>query len=535
MNRSDFITAGALPGALGGVVGGLVFGAAMLDLGALTSVGSIVRVESSAVGFVVNMAIAATVGSGLGLMVWQQRPGMGETLLWGMVYGTLWWFIGSLTLFPLFLGDGVTWDAESAQEAFPALLGHVLYGSSAALAIIVFQMRHQSHRTATRVTVGALLRGGIASLLAAWMIGAILSAQGQLPAFVGRTDADSHATVWSLTLLVGLVAGAGFALLYPRPADGAGPGLVRGAMYGLLAWIVAPLSVLSVVDGSGLPWTVAEVRGSFSGFPGYVLFGAGLSLLYGWLGAMGRLLFSDTVPGGDDEGIGTQGLRALARGVVSGLVGGLAFTAVMVQTGSLGGVADLVGATSTVAGFFVHLAIAVIVGASYGLLFRRQSFDIGSALGWGVTYGFIWWNLGSLTLMPVILGTTPDWTADVVAGVFPHLIGHLMYGAGLGITFYFMEARHRPWWIPLREAEVARVARRGDQVLTSAPALWTLVVVISQTLPVLLGTDGPRSFPARHTDGPNGKRALQTSRWRRPPVLPGGAPLTAVERSPPHS
>ena len=50
------------------------------------------------------MAIAAIAGSGLGLMVWQQRPGMGETLLWGMVYGTLWWFIGSLTLFPLFLG-----------------------------------------------------------------------------------------------------------------------------------------------------------------------------------------------------------------------------------------------------------------------------------------------------------------------------------------------------------------------------------------------------------------------------------------------
>ena len=178
MSRSDAITSGALPGALGGVVGGLVFGAAMLDLGALSSVASIVRVESSAVGFLVNMAIAATAGSGLGLLVWQQRPGMGETLFWGMVYGTLWWFIGSLTLFPLFLGDGVTWDAESAQEAFPALLGHVLYGSSAALAIVVFRMRHQSQRNVMRVTFGALIRGGAAGVVAASMIGAVLSAQG---------------------------------------------------------------------------------------------------------------------------------------------------------------------------------------------------------------------------------------------------------------------------------------------------------------------------------------------------------------------
>ena len=189
--------------------------------------------------------------------------------------------------------------------------------------------------------------------------------------------------MWFLTLLVGLVAGVGFALLYPRPEDGAGPGLVRGAMYGFLAWIVAPLSVLPALDASGLPWAVEEVREAFPGLPGYILFGAALSVFYHWLGAVGRLLFSDTVPGGDDEGIGTQGLRALARGVLAGFVGGLAFTGVMVQTGSLGGVADLVDATSTVAGFFVHLAIAIIVGASYGLLFRRQSFDIGSALGWG--------------------------------------------------------------------------------------------------------------------------------------------------------
>ena len=97
--------------------------------------------------------------------------------------------------------------------------------------------------------------------------------------------------------------------------------------------------------------------------------------------------------------------------------------------------------------------------------------------------------------MPVFLGTTPDWTADAVARVFPHLIGHMMYGAGLGVTFYLIEARHSPWWVPRREAQIARVARRRDQVLTSAPALWTLVVVISLTLPVLLGSDGPPGVP----------------------------------------
>ena len=94
-----------------------------------------------------------------------------------------------------------------------------------------------------------------------------------------------------------------------------------------------------------------------------------------------------------------------------------------------------------------------------------------------------------MTLAPVFLGGTPTWSADAAAALFPNLIGHLAYGAGLGITIYLLEARYHPWWIPRTQFEEARVARRREEVLTSAPSLWTLVVVISLTLPVLLGTD----------------------------------------------
>ena len=68
MKRVDDLTRGALFGALAGLVGGVVFGAAMAELGVLPSVASIVRVESSVAGFVVNIAVAASVGSGLGAL-----------------------------------------------------------------------------------------------------------------------------------------------------------------------------------------------------------------------------------------------------------------------------------------------------------------------------------------------------------------------------------------------------------------------------------------------------------------------------------
>ncbi len=485
MKRVDDLTRGALFGALAGLVGGVVFGAAMAELGVLPSVASIVRVESSVVGFVVNMAIAAAVGSGLGALTWRQRPGAGETLFWGMAYGMLWWFIGTLTLHPLILDGGPTWDVESAQVALPALLGHILYGSTAGLVIVVLRLRDR----AEMVDGWSLVRGLLAGIAAAAIAGAILDAQGQLPGFVGRATADSTTTVWLLTLLIGLLSGGAFALLHPHPSDGSGPGLIRGAMYGFLWWVAASVTVLPALHGTGLPWAVAEVQEAFPSMPGYVLMGGAISLFYRWLGTVMRVLFSDVVVGGDEEGIGTLGLHTLSRGVVAGFVGGLMFTGIMVQTGVLTNVAGLARITSPVAGFFVHLLIANIIGASYGLLFRRQSYDVGSALGWGLSYGFIWWILGPLTLAPVFLGTTPEWTAAVAAEAFPNLIGHLVYGSGLGLMFYFMEARYSPWWIPRRQAEVDRVERRRQQVLTSAPALWTLVVMISLTLPLLLGLE----------------------------------------------
>ena len=70
--------------------------------------------------------------------------------------------------------------------------------------------------------------------------------------------------------------------------------------------------------------------------------------------------------------------------------------------------------------------------------------------------------------------------------MFPNLIGHLGYGAGLGITFYLLEARYSPWWIPRTEVQAARLERRKEQVQTSGPALWTLLILLGLTLPMLL-------------------------------------------------
>ncbi len=128
-----------------------------------------------------------------------------------------------------------------------------------------------------------------------------------------------------------------------------------------------------------------------------------------------------------------------------------------------------------------------MIGASYGLLFRRQSFDVGSALGWGVAYGLLWWLLGPLTLLPILLGAPPQWTLAAAAATFPSLVGHLAYGAALGVAFYRLEARYSPWWLTRNEIEAERAERRREQVFGSAPALWAVIAMFAVTVPLLLG------------------------------------------------
>ena len=215
--------------------------------------------------------------------------------------------------------------------------------------------------------------------------------------------------------------------------------------------------MLALLGGDRQAWSLDAIRVDFPTLPGYVLFGALLVLLYLWMGGLSRLLFGEESAFLSQEGVGARGLRALSQGILAGTIGGLLFSLVMLQIGFLPDVAGLVGMSSASSGFFVHLFIANLIGISYGLFFHRQSYDLGSALAWGISYGVLWWILGSLTLMPVLLGSIPQWSAAFAAQSFAALIGHLVYGAAVGIAVFLVEARYRPWWVSRSAAEEIQI------------------------------------------------------------------------------
>ncbi|MEV5408918.1 hypothetical protein AB0K60_08770 [Thermopolyspora sp. NPDC052614] len=127
-----------------------------------------------------------------------------------------------------------------------------------------------------------------------------------------------------------------------------------------------------------------------------------------------------------------------------------------------------------------------LVMATGGVLPRVARLVGAESAATGLSYGFLWWILGALTLFPLLLGGAPRWDAATLAALFPSLIGHLSYGAALGLVYYALESRVSPWWLTRGQVEAERVAARRAQVLGSAPALWTLITLTALTVPLLI-------------------------------------------------
>ena len=127
--------------------------------------------------------------------------------------------------------------------------------------------------------------------------------------------------------------------------------------------------------------------------------------------------------------------QPVIAGALAGIVGGVVFGLMMtmMMPPMMGMIGSLIGAPQL--GWPVHLVFSPIIGAGFGLLLGRRATDWGPAAALGLGYGFVWWILGPLLIMPIWLGMGP-----MLAKAFdmPNLMslgGHLAYGLVTGLAY----------------------------------------------------------------------------------------------------
>jgi hypothetical protein len=123
---------------------------------------------------------------------------------------------------------------------------------------------------------------------------------------------------------------------------------------------------------------------------------------------------------------------------LAGIVGGIVFGMMMamMMPNMLGMIGGLVGAPSL--GWLVHLVFSAIIGAGFGValtVLGQTAVGWGGAIGLGLVYGFVWWILGPLLIMPTWMGMGPQLGMAFSGDMLMSLMGHLIYGVVTGAVY----------------------------------------------------------------------------------------------------
>ncbi|MDQ3081969.1 MAG: hypothetical protein M3R07_07120, partial [Gemmatimonadota bacterium] len=107
-----------------------------------------------------------------------------------------------------------------------------------------------------------------------------------------------------------------------------------------------------------------------------------------------------------------MGRSKIVAGALAGLVGGVVFGMMMQMMSApapdggsmpmMAMVAKVVRSESLAVGWLYHLFNSAVIGALFAAVLGGRVHNSVSGLGLGAVWGFVWWILGGLILMPLM-------------------------------------------------------------------------------------------------------------------------------------
>jgi hypothetical protein len=439
------------------------------------------------VGPIFEPGIAVGVGYGalFALVAYRRATSPGAGLVWALGFALLLW-----VAVPVGLGSVLRDDARSmgmldvARACFPALVSYVLTFSAIGMGTGAWAVLRPDPERGSFSWPRALVVGGLAGIVGGWAFGKWMAQVGFFPLIAGLVGARSEMVGMTLHFIFALLIGASLGVLFQRDLRGLGSSMGWGMAYGILWWFLGPLFILPLWARTPIDWSWQRGAELFGSLVGHIVYGLLAGLIYAAIDKLWvRFLTGSDPIHREPEGPGRHLLNSLKWGALASLAGGLALELVLAASGASMRV-WLLGGASTL-GVLASLALSTALGMCYGVLFHREAPSLGAAAIWGLVYGLIRWYLDPLTLQPVLLSGTFDWSARAAGALLPSLVGQLLFGCVTAAVFLELERRHAEFLL-LDPRVAAREARRRRPEGTPAPALWVFALGIGILLPILL-------------------------------------------------
>ncbi|HAU0840117.1 TPA: hypothetical protein JBI94_05730 [Legionella pneumophila] len=144
--------------------------------------------------------------------------------------------------------------------------------------------------------------------------------------------------------------------------------------------------------------------------------------------------------------IGMYLSRCISHGAIAGIIAGIVFTFFLVMGGMLETLGSMINMPTKGGGLLVHAVMSIGSGIAFALVLDWLMHSWVSAILLGLLFGFAMWVGGPMTVLPHFASGVPlfaKWTMEGFKQNIPPLVGHLVYGLILGVTYYAFKRRNK--------------------------------------------------------------------------------------------